>query len=33
MHANQKRVAGPDGFDIHDHLERVLGDVYYRPYR
>ncbi len=27
IHANQERVAGPDEFDIHEHLERVLAGV------
>jgi crotonobetainyl-CoA:carnitine CoA-transferase CaiB-like acyl-CoA transferase len=27
MHANQERLTGPGGFDIHEHLERVLGGV------
>ncbi len=27
IHANQERVAGPDEFDIHEHLETVLAGV------
>ncbi len=27
IHANQERVSGPDDFDIHAHLERVLAGV------